>query len=277
MLRVNQVVRGTIVEELADCLYIINFRGFNLTSRTPSRFKRGKRIFVRVTEIGDRILMRLLPEDEYREAEKELNKEGLDLRLEEIGITPNYLNRLITYEMLNRGMPLSRGPFEEIINDIARLGIDEEEDVRAVVYLVSKGYPRERSRIGLARFLDLPEESRLLAHLMSMTERELTGGEGLPVRVFDDEERSGICFRYIGDNVGDLKVIAVIQDRRARVELLVENEKVKERFELNRRKLEDKLGTDGLELEDLTAFVEKILLEEGRERSETLLGIDFRA
>lgn len=277
MLRVNQVLRGTIVEELADCLYIINFRGFNLTSRTPSRFKRGKRIFVRVTEIGDQIVMRLLPDEECREAEKEINKEGLDLRLEEIGITPNYLNRLITHEMLNRGMPLSRGSFEEIINDIARLEIDEEEDVHAVVYLVSKGYPRERSCIGLARFLDFPEESRLLADLMNMTERELTRGEGLPVRVFDDNERSGICFRYMGNNIGDLKVMAVIQDRRARVELLVENERVKERFELNSRKLEDELGTDGLELEDLTALVERILAEDGRETSETPLGIDFRA
>ena len=278
VLRVGQILRGTVIEQLAEDLYIINFRGFNLNSRARARLKRGKNIYVRVTDIGEKIIMRLLPEDEYREAQNEANLLELDYCLENIGITPNYLNRFIAGEMLRFQLPLSRSSFEKVLDDATHLELDDANDTRALVFLTARKYPGTRGNIELAAYMDFPCDSKLLGELMNMREREPEEGDGLPIRVFDDDEKSAVCFRYQTDNLGALKVLAVIKDTDVQTEIIVEDMTSKMLFLSNEYRLGERLRKDGLDLKRFTALLEENSKESyGNRRLGIPIGIDFRA
>jgi len=278
VLSVGQILRGTVIEQLAEDLYIINFRGFNLNSRARTKLKRGKNIYVRVTDISDKIIMQLLPEDEYREAQNKANLLELDSCLENVGITPNYLNRFIAGEMLRFQLPLSRSFFEKVLDDAAHLELDDENDIRALVFLTAKKYPSTRENIELATYVDFPHDSKLLGELMNMREREPEEGDGLPIRIFDDDEKSGICFRYQTDNLGALKVLAVIKKTDVQTEIIVEDMTSKALFLSNENRLRERLRKDGLNLKNFAALVEETFAEpHGNRRLGIPIGIDFKA
>ena len=276
-MRVGQVLRGTVIEHLTDDLYIINFRGFNLNSRAPKRLKRGKNIYVRVTEIGEQIVMRLLPKEEYCKAQAEANLDELDLYLDNVGMTPDYLNRFIAGSMLRFRLPLSRESFENILESAADLELDNENDIHALVFLTARNHPKTRKNIELATYMDFPEESRLLSELMNMKERQLEKGDGLPVRIFDDEEKSGICFRYRGDNIGAVRVLAILNGTEVETEFIVEDAESKTLFTSNEIGFEEKLREDGLDLRSFAAILEETPAQSnGNQGSTTPIGIDVR-
>jgi hypothetical protein len=277
VLRVGQVLRGTVIEQLADDLYIINFRGFNLNSRAQKKLQRGKNIYVRVTEIGEQIVMRLLPKEEYHEAQDEANLDELDSCLESIGIAPSHLNRLIASSMLRFHLPLSRDSFDDILKSAAKLKLDDENDIRSLVFLAARDYPRKRENIELVRYMDFPDESILLGKLVKMKERKLDKGDGLPVRVFDDEERSGICFRYRGDNISTVGVIAIIDNTEVETEFIVEDTKSEALFASNKTGLEERLREGGFDLNNLSAILKETPNQwHWNQNSKRPIGIDFR-
>ena len=271
------MLRGTVIEQLADDLYIINFRGFNLNSRAPKRLERGKNIYVRVTEIGEQIVMRLLPKEEYRKAQMEANLDELDFCLENIGITPSYLNKFIAGSMLRFRLPLSRDSLNSILESAAKLKLNDENDIHSLVFLTAKDYPITRKNIELVRYMDFPEESRLLGELVNMKERKLEKGDGLPVRVFDNEERSGICFQYRGDSIGTVRVLAIINNTEVETEFIVEDTESKALFTSNKIGLEERLRKDGLDLNSLNAILKEAPdHSNGNQGSTRPIGIDVR-
>ena len=276
-LSVGQVIRGTVIEQLADDLYIINFRGFNLNSQSKRRFKRGKRIFVRVIDITDQIVMQLVPEEEYTSASIEAASAELETCLEEMGIPPNPLNTFIANAMLQFGMPLSLQSFTGILDHATKLALDNENDLRTLVYLSSKKYPPRRTNIDLANYLGLPRKSVLLGEVMAMLPRKPHSEGGQPFMAFEADRGSAICVRYDGERLGLVRAVAVIDGHSATVELICESESQTRTIASLRSHLESLLAERNLKLSEL-----HITLDEpdppssSQERNGIHIGIDFK-
>jgi hypothetical protein len=120
-------------------------------------------------------------------------------------------------------------------------------------------------------------DSRLLGDLMNMQQRELVRGDGLPVRVFDGDETHGICFVYRSERLGDVKVIALIDDSDVQTEFIACSDDAVNMLKDRETVLRGVLDGDDLNLAEMTVTIDRYdETNGGKPGTRVPIGIDFR-
>jgi len=148
-LRVGQVLPGRAVVDLGGGKWIVHFRGFNVVAASETPLPKDRPIRVEVTEISDRITMRLLAGG----GDNVSGSDRIAEMLSELGVKPGPEGVRIAPQLFRFGLPVTRAYFDAISQYLARAGTAGEDDIAAAVFLLRKGLPLSREAVSGAKRL----------------------------------------------------------------------------------------------------------------------------
>jgi len=139
-LNIGDVVKGRVLENLGSGKFLINFSGHNVISSSELSLRKADTIQAQVTDIADKVTMRLLPGNVAPEGEK-LSEDDFNRVLEQLNLKSSSTNLDIVKALSLFDIQLSKENILAMQQKMKELNLSSFDDLKALAYLTSKQFP----------------------------------------------------------------------------------------------------------------------------------------
>ncbi len=150
-LRLGTIVRAVVVQPLAKGTAMISVRGLNTVSVSPLPLMRGQVLYAEVTDIGEKVHLRIVPSPKVREASRATTAAELARHLAGLGIEPTEAAICLAAAMLSAELPITAEDFATVSRLVHEAGRDDEATAAAAAYTVRHGLADDAEAIAAVR------------------------------------------------------------------------------------------------------------------------------
>jgi len=163
-LQVGQVLSGRVLLAFEDNKYLVRFMGNNVITSSEASFNKGDVVNVLVTNVGDKVEMRLLPHKTANQQNSIIRAISVEEILESLNIPVTQNTIEIANALIRDGIPLTKSAIEELLTHLNSVSGNKNEVVEL---------------LALAKALELPINDRVLSNLRLLLSQRLSIGEQL--------------------------------------------------------------------------------------------------
>jgi len=163
-LRVGQVLKGRVLLVFEGDNYLVRFANNNVITSSETPFNKGELVDVLVTNIGDKVEMKLLPHKTANQQTSIIRALSVEEILEDLSVpvTKNAIE--LANALIRNGVPLTKNTLEELLAYLSNVS-DNNSEMAEV--------------LALAKALELPINERVLSNLRLLLSQRSSIGEQL--------------------------------------------------------------------------------------------------
>lgn len=146
-LQPGDVIKGRVIGQFENNKALIGFRGFNIVAEIPAQLDKGEIIDVRILEVGDKIVMRLLRPNSNTPVRFTATVTDI---LNDMGVPANEKTNAIVKALVQYDIPLTEENIQSVLSYSSVIAGESNQPIDLLV---------------LAWFLNFPPNSRILEDL----------------------------------------------------------------------------------------------------------------
>jgi len=163
-LRVGQVLKGRVLLVFEGNKYLVRFANNNVITSSETPFNKGDVVDVLVTNIGDKVEMRLLPHKAASQQTSIIRALSVEEILENLSLPVTQNTIELANALIRNGAPLTKSTLEELLAYLSGVSGDKGEMAEL---------------LALAKALELPINDRVLSNIRLLLSQRSSIGEQL--------------------------------------------------------------------------------------------------
>lgn len=146
ILNVGDVIKGRVMENNGSGMYLINFLGHELTSKSNNSFSPGDIIYGKVVDMNEALTLKLMTDTQGNPLDA-ANLDSSEVLLEKNGLPVSPLNISIVSAMKQQGIDINSSSLDAIANAVQKMGLTSAEDIKAMAFLEGNSMPLNKSMV----------------------------------------------------------------------------------------------------------------------------------